>query len=352
MSLPHDVAERASFAAPRGSGGKKLGRRARSAVSGPVARAMLVMVAAMFGFAVLDGFRKAMASEVPAGIIVLSRYVAFLVPVLLWLRRDGLQPLRSRHVVLQLFRSVVMVAEATVFVYALRYASLADANAVFAVGPIIGVGLAMLLLGERIRASTWIAVGISFIGVLVMLRPSAHSQLLGLCLAIVSAFLYALYGILTRKVSDHDTPQTSFIYMALGGLVVAIAFGWVQAPLWQDPSMREGLLLLGAAVAAGAGQYLLIQAYAMTSAALLQPFNYFLLIWAIPISIIFFAAPPDGWTLAGATLVVGAGLAHFIPVRGSQATASPGGAAGASPGAAVPGEPAGSRANLGSGSGA
>ncbi len=170
------------------------------------------MLAAMLGFAALDGLRKALSADVPISIIVVSRYLTFFVLVLLWLRRDGRRLLRSGHVGLQLLRSTVMVVEAALFVYALRYASLADASAAFALAPVAGVLLAILILGERAQGATWLALALSLAGILIMLRPSAHSRPLGIWLALLSAVLYALYGVLTRRVSDLDNARTSFAY--------------------------------------------------------------------------------------------------------------------------------------------
>lgn len=270
------------------------------------------MAAAMLAFAALDGARKAMAETVPAGVIVGSRYVVFVVVVLGWARRDGRSLFASGHPWLQLLRAVVMVTEATVFVYALRYASLADANAVFALAPVAGVFLAVVILGERARTATWLALAISLAGALFMLRPSGHSRELGLLLALVSAFLYALYGVLTRQVSDRDDPRTSFSYMTAGGAIVAAVFAGFQQGHWHGVTTRDAMLLVLAAAAAGVGQYLLISAYAAAKATTLQPYNYLLFAWSIPISLVFFGAPPSPWAGAGGALVVAAGCYQFL----------------------------------------
>jgi len=278
-------------------------------------RAILLMLLAMLAFATLDGLRKALSTSAPISLIVATRYVTFLLVVVYWLRGKGVALLRSGHVQLQLLRSTVMLAEATVFVYALRYASLADAQAVFALAPIAGVLLAILLLGERARSATWIALAVSFGAILLVLHPSAHSRQLGLWLALVSALLYALYGVLTRAVSDTDNPRTSFAYMTLVGCALVAVFAGIQAPEWRQPSLHDGALLVAAAAAAAAGQYLLISAYSKATAESMQPFNYFLFAWSVPISIVFFDAPPSPWALIGTSLVIAAGALLFSAGR-------------------------------------
>lgn len=278
-------------------------------------RAVLLMVLAMLAFATLDGLRKALSTSAPISLIVATRYVTFLLVVAYWLRGERVALLRTGHLRMQLLRSAVILVEATVFVYALRYASLADAQAVFALAPVAGVLLAILLLGERARTATWLALAVSFGGILLMLHPSAHSRQLGLWLALSSALLYALYGVLTRRVSDSDNPRTSFAYMTLVGFALTVVFAGVQASEWRQPSLHDGALLAAAALAAAAGQYLLISAYSKATAESLQPFNYFLFAWSLPISIVFFNAPPSLWALIGTSLVIGAGAFLFSAGR-------------------------------------
>jgi len=266
----------------------------------------------MLAFAALDGLRKALSNDVAASLIVATRYAVFSILVGFWLRRHGRAVLTSGHPALQLMRAIVMATEAIVFVYALRYASLADANAAFAFAPVAGVLLAILVLAERAGRSTWIALAVSFAGIAIILRPGAHSRPLGLWLAFASALLYALYGVLTRAVSDRDDARTSFCFMTLGGLAVVAALGVFQAPHWAHPSDRDVVFLVLAALAAAVGQYLLILAYSLAPAGPLQPYNYFLFAWSVPISIVFFGSPPSTWAIAGTVLVIGAGVYLFL----------------------------------------
>lgn len=276
----------------------------------------------MLAFATLDGLRKGLSETVPASIIVATRYIAFLLVVLRWLRSEGRALFTSNHVSLQFLRSGVMVAEAIVFVYALRFASLADASAVFALAPIAGVLLAISILGERATGATWVALSLSFLGILTILRPVAHSQQTGLWLALLSALLYALYGVLTRKVSDLDSARTSFSFMTVVGLVTVAALAIVQSPQWRISTTRNGVLLVLAAAAAGMGQYLLINAYTKAPVATLQPYNYFLFAWSVPISVIFFGTPPSPWAMLGTVLVIGSGAYLFLTTAREPESAS------------------------------
>lgn len=285
-------------------------RRIGEAAGEDYRRAAALMIAGMLAFAALDGLRKAMVADVPVTVIVATRYAVFAVVVAAWQPREGRALLRTRHLWLQLARSVVMVAEASVFVLALRHASLANASAAFAAAPVAGVVLAIVLLRERASAATWTALAVSLAGIVIMLHPAGGgAQRLGLALALASALLYGLYGVLTRKVHE-DGARTSFAYMTAGGLAACLVALAVTRTSWHLDG-RDGLLLAGAAVAAAIGQYLLIRAYGKAPAVTLQPFSYFLFAWSVPISVIFFAAPPSLAALAGAALVIGSGAYLF-----------------------------------------
>jgi drug/metabolite transporter (DMT)-like permease len=292
-------------------------RRIGDAAGEDYRHAAALMIVGMLAFAALDGLRKAMAADVPLTVIVATRYAVFTVVVAAWLPGEGRALLRTSHLWLQLARSLVMVAEASVFVLALRHASLANASAAFAVAPVAGVVLAIVLLREHARPATWAALAVSLAGIVIMLHPEdgTGGQRLGLALALASALLYGLYGVLTRKVHE-DGARTSFAYMTLGGLAACLVALAVTRISWH-PDGRNGLLLAGAAVAAAVGQYLLIRAYGKAPAVTLQPFNYFLFAWSVPISMIFFGSPPSLAALAGAVLVIGAG-AYLFGWAGAQ----------------------------------
>lgn len=292
----------------------------QSSSSADIRRGALSFTLAMLAFACLDGARKELSDAIPAVQIVLFRYVFFVAFVAYWLRTRGLRLFRTRHPWVQGLRSTIMLGEAAVFVLALRYASLADAHAVFAVAPFAGVLLSVLLLRERVSLHIWLALVCSAAGILIILRPDFGSLAPGLLLALLSAVLFALYGVLTRLVSAGDSPDTSFAYMTVIGLGLSAALG---VSGWVDPSYSDWLYLLLTAVSAAIGQYLMIRAFAYAPAVTLQPYSYFLTVWAIIISLVFFREPPGIGTLVGMLLVVGGGLYMFLfGTRGERSDGS------------------------------
>lgn len=274
-----------------------------------VRRGAMMMVGAMLAFACLDAARKQLSSELPTTQIMMFRYLFFIVVVIAWLPRRGTALIRTQRPWLQLARSVVILVETGTFILALSHASLADAHSVFALAPIAGVLLSIVLLRERVDRATWLVLGASFVGIMVILQPGFTSPQPGLVLSLVSAVLFALYGVLTRMAGAHDSPDTSFFHMTVVGLVATVALGFAD---WVPPSPSDWFFLVLTGVGALVGQYLMIAAYAAASASTLQPYNYFLFVWAVLISLVFFGAAPTVPALIGGLVVAISGAVLFL----------------------------------------
>ena len=220
-------------------------------------------------------------------------------------RRGGIGAmLRTRNWRLQLFRSFVLAFEMWLFVYAISKLPLADVHAVAAASPLIATALAVPLLGERVGPWRWAAVMLGFAGTLVVIRPGVGVFDPLTLLPLVAAFGWAYYQLLLRRLRE-DRPETTLLYTAVIGFAVwsaSVPFAW-------EPPDAYGWTLLGAVGVLGIVTHgLLILAAREAPAAVLQPFNYTLLVWATLWGWVGFGAFPDSWTIIGAAVVVSSGL--------------------------------------------
>ena len=186
-------------------------------------------------------------------------------------------------------------------------AALASA-ASFAVGAILPLAVTALsvpLLGERVGVRRWAAVGAGFLGVLVILRPGLGVVQPASLVALVAMLLYGLYQVLTRLAGRVDGAETSLLWqLGVGAAMVSfvVPFAWRTPPLVHWP-----LFLLVAALG-GVAHYAMIRALQLAPAAVIQPFSYTLLLWAVIIGYLGFGDLPDRWTVLGGAAIVGAGL--------------------------------------------
>ena len=127
--------------------------------------------------------------------------------------------------------------------------------------------------------------------------------------------MWSVYQILVRLCARSDSSETTTLWTALVGLAATSLVGPV---LWQWPDAK-GWAMLGAIAMLGSLAHIaFIRALGMTQPSLLQPFNYTLFVWAIAVGYLFFGDVPDGWTLAGAAIIIASGIYvwHRERVRG------------------------------------
>ena len=226
------------------------------------------------------------------------------VMVLFWFY--GTAILQTRRRGLQLLRGLLAVCSAAAFIFALRYVPLADAVAVSFVAPFMVTILGALLLGERVGVHRWSAVTIGFIGMLVVIRPGLGVMHPAVFLVLLAALAFALRQILSRFLAASDRTATTVAYTAIASVLLLT----VPLPFfWKTPEHGWQLaLLIGMAVCAAAGEFLVIRALEIAYAVVLAPVHYTLIIWATFYGWLVFDQIPDLWTWIGAAIIVATGL--------------------------------------------
>lgn len=222
----------------------------------------------------------------------------------------------ASHPWLQLSRGLLLVIEIALVVYAFSKMELADVHAILAITPLIVTALSVPLLGERVGPRRWSAVGIAFIGMLIILRPGIGILQPAALLALLSALLFALYLVLTRLVSQTDSLEVSLFWIAITGLVglsVIVPFFWRMPTAAVDWGLFAFVAVVG-----GAAHFCLIKALQLAEASVLQPYGYTILIGAIAIGYIVFGDLPDLPTTVGAIIIVASGLYVFARERTQQ----------------------------------
>ena len=265
-----------------------------------------LLLLTVFIFAAQDGITKVLVRDYSPAQIIMVRFWAFAVfAVVFAMMRGGLgRAIRSKTPALQIFRSVLLIVQMMVFALGLRFMGLADAHALFATYPLFATALAVPILGEHVGWRRMAAVGVGFVGALVIIRPGLtvfdpHGFIL-----LSAALGFAFYSLMTRRASFKDGFATSILYLGIFGALAATIIG---LPFWKTPTGDDLVLMLILSSTGIIGHLLLIKALEFAPATLLQPFNYTSLVWASLIGFAVFGEFPDGWTMIGAAIIVGAG---------------------------------------------
>jgi drug/metabolite transporter (DMT)-like permease len=279
-----------------------------------------LMCGAVASFAVLDTTAKYLNLYMATLQVVWARYTgAFLFPFIVsnpW-TRPGL--MRTDRPVLQIVRSFLLLGSTLCNFLALRYLQLDEAIAIIFSTPFFVAALSGPMLGEWVRWRRWTAIGVGFVGVLVVTRPGAGTFQPAALLSLLAALFYAVYSITTRILARTDSNETTLFYSNLVGFVALLP---VLPLVWTTPTDPLVITLMVATGAMGSfGHYLLIAAHRLAPAAVLSPFIYSEIVLVIALGYLVFGDVPHRWTLVGCGIVIASGL--YIVHRERQAR-SPG----------------------------
>ena len=276
-------------------------------LASPAARGILLMVGSMGLLASMDVAAKLLVQDYSVWQVLFVRHALLMVACLAWFGPAGVAArLRSRRPLLQVLRVTALISEIAMVLFVFRYLPLADTHAILAVAPLFVTALAFWFLGEPVGIRRWLAVGVGFVGVLIIIRPGLGVFQPVASMVLGSAFLWACYQVLTRLVARVDSSETSFLYLVAAG---CIGPGLVMPWVWRTPDDVATLaLFLLVSVLGAAGHLGLVMALRAAPASTLQPFSYTMLVWATVWGFLVFADVPDPFTCIGAAIVVASGL--------------------------------------------
>ena len=274
-----------------------------------------LMVAATVVMALQDGISRHLAAEHSVLMVVAIRTWFMAAFALAWAARSrgGLRAVAaSRQPLVQALRGVLLAAEICVMVTAFVVLGLVESHAVFICYPLLVAALSGPVLGERVGRARWAAIGVGFLGVLLILRPGAGALSPAALIPLASAAMFALYSLLTRRVARTDRAATSFLWTGVVGAVAMTPLGlWAWEPMTPDDwAWMAALCVMGAL-----GHWLLIRAYEAAEAAAVQPFAYLQLVWASMLGVAVFDERIAPAVAAGAGVVVAAGVFTLLRER-------------------------------------
>ncbi|SNX71002.1 EamA domain-containing membrane protein RarD [Cereibacter ovatus] len=266
-------------------------------------------------FIVMSALIKATADRVPAGEAVFFRSFFAMPVILVWLiwRRELRVGLRAAKPMGHVWRGLVGTLAMGLGFAGLAYLPLPEVMALGYAAPLMTVIFAAMFLGEEVRAFRISAVILGLVGVLIVLSPRlsvlsggmGHREAFGAVLVLGGAVFAGLAQVFIRKLVMTEATAAIVFYFSLTATLlsfVTLPFGWV----W--PTAPEAALLIGAGLLGGVAQILLTSSYRHADASLVAPFDYASMIFALAIGYLVFDEVPTLVMMAGASLVVGAGI--------------------------------------------
>jgi len=270
-------------------------------------KGIIALVVATLFFAVQDAITKHLTQSISVAQIVTVRFFFFSLFAFIYAaRRMNIKvAFQTSQPKLQILRGLLICGEVALFALALHHLGLAEMHAIFACFPLIITALSVPLLGESVGWRRWMAVSLGFIGTLIIIRPDSGVFSGYAMIALACALMFAIYNLITRKVSRHDRFETSLLYFGVVGFISSL----VVVPFyWQTPNTDQVFWLGAISVTGIIGHLLLIKALQLAPAVILQPFNYFVLLWAMIVGYSIYGEVLQTNKLIGATLVVISGV--------------------------------------------
>lgn len=269
--------------------------------------AILLMIIAVGSFGFLDAIAKYLTQTLPVLQVVWMRFALHVVLALLVLRAwKEPQRFATKRVGTQIMRGLFLLGTTVFNFWALMHLQLAETASIMFAGPIVVAALAVPLLGETVGPRRWAAILVGFVGVLIVTRPGLDGLGWPALISVGSMVSFALYSLATRILAPTENEAGLVLYTAL---IPAIALAPFAIAVWEWPTdaLTWGLMLLTGLIGGG-GHWVLIKAHQGAGASTLAPFMYTQIVWMVLLGWLVFADIPTGWTVLGASIIIGSGL--------------------------------------------
>ncbi len=277
---------------------------------------ILLMIATTAVFSAQDGISRHLAGEYNTVMVVTIRYWAFALFATVLAARSaaGLRRTATSAVPwLQMTRGLLLAAEICVTVVAFVLLGLVRTHAVFACYPLLVAALSGVVLGEQVGWRRWCAIGVGFLGILVILRPGSGVVSVAALVPLAGAAMFALYGLLTRYAGRTDAALTSFFWTGTMGAVAMTVPGVLA---WEPMSRGDWGWMATLCLTGVLGHWLLIRTYEVAEASAVQPFAYLQLVFVSILGITIFGEVLTWPVATGAAIVTAAGV--FTLLREAQ----------------------------------
>nr|WP_109667546.1 DMT family transporter [Roseicyclus mahoneyensis] len=254
-------------------------------------------------FVVVTASVKMVGTEVPAAQSAFLRFalgVVFLIPMWPAVRAAtidrktwGLFGIRG------LCHSISVV----LWFFAMTRIPIADVTALNYLNPIYVMLLAVILLKERLGPWRIGAVGVAFLGTLVIVRPGfreidiGHIAMLGTAVAMAASYFMA------KVLSSRTKPEVVVFMLSVVVPILLLPYAWM---VWVPIGWRELGLLTITAIFATAGHYTMTLAFTKAPLTVTQPVTFLQLIWATTLGVVVFGEAADVFVMLGGAMIIGA----------------------------------------------
>ena len=279
--------------------------RTRFAGLHPAVRGGMWMMGGALSFTLMTTLIREVARDIHPFEIAFFRTSTNLVLMLPFALRTGRSLLHTTNHRIYALRGVVGITFLMTFFPGAALIPVSDSQALIFTSPLFATALAVIFLGERMRARRTIALIVGFVGALVILRPGMQEVSIGALLVLIGAMANATSNVIVRHTTRSDHPDMAVLYL----MIYVTPMSLVPALfVWTVPTLPQALLMIGVGVFATLNQRCLSRAFHAAEATAVLPFDFARLPFAALIGWVAFAEFPDVWVWVGGAIIFGASV--------------------------------------------
>lgn len=274
----------------------------------PQATGLLYAISAVTIFSMQDGISKHLGDAYPPILIAMVRYWAFAAFAVLLASRSsgGLRgTAAARRPWLQIARGVLLAVQIGLSIFSFARVGLAATHTLYAATPLVVACLSVPFLGEKVGWRRWTAISIGFVGIILIVNPLHATFDAKIAIPALGTVLFAIYAVMTRLASRTDSSGTAFFYTGVAG---AAAISLVGPFYWTHITLADWFWMLTLCITGTTGHYLLIRAFDLLDAVVVQPISYIQTVLVCLIGVFVFGEVVTLNMVLGCAIVIGAGI--------------------------------------------
>lgn len=295
---------------------------------------IICILCAAIAFSSNDVLIKVLSVDYPLHQLVAVRaLIALIITVAIFAPKEGVRIIyKANHPFTLIIRGFLYLIANLMFFLGLVVVPIAEATAVFFVAPLFVTVFSIIFLREKVGARRWLAVALGGFGVLLVVQPGGSNFQFALLFPLGAAVSLAIANVLTRRLGITESAATMTVYVHVMFIIVCLFIGLAIGDgrfsgsanptteflfrSWRIFSFEDFLKISSSGVLIAAAVYLVAQAYRLSEASLIAPFEYVSLINVLFWGFIIWGEIPNLYAWVGILLIVCAGV--FIAVRESK----------------------------------
>ena len=277
--------------------------------SNPYTYGIILTLLTYLSFGILDTIQKTAVQYHSVFVLLFVKFTFCFIFSFFIAKKNNIKKFYStNNFRVQLIRCILSICEACFFILSFRYLALADVHTIGSLAPVLILVFSYIILREKISMVTWIAIFVSFFGVVLIMRPGISIFNPYLILPLLAAFFYSLFQVMTRLNARYDDNETMLFYNGIIGAIIMLVFSYF---FWQPLHSFSYIFFIFLGFFFCVGLYLQIKALSLTPASILAPYHYSIIIWAILFGFFVYDDFPDIFTIIGAIIIVSSGVFIF-----------------------------------------